>query len=70
MYFMYLTYISGMLLYNYRIIKFLLSKIYSKHILLLLLLNLLLFLQDVLYLTPLVDEVVKEREEKERWNLE
>ncbi|KAF7403141.1 cytochrome b-c1 complex subunit 7-like isoform X1 [Vespula maculifrons] len=28
------------------------------------------FEEDVLYLTPLVDEVVKEREEKERWNLE
>ncbi|XP_014615838.1 PREDICTED: cytochrome b-c1 complex subunit 7 [Polistes canadensis] len=25
---------------------------------------------DVLYLTPLVDEVIKEREEKEKWDLE
>ncbi|XP_015172669.1 PREDICTED: cytochrome b-c1 complex subunit 7 [Polistes dominula] len=25
---------------------------------------------DVLYLTPIVDEVIKEREEKEQWNME
>jgi len=29
-----------------------------------------IFLQDVLYLTPHVNEVKKEREEREKWELE